>query len=431
MQTVLTPSAGARLTWDQLRQSPAQDAPEETHFPFIAPALVNPQDLQLLDQDGATVVPNAPPDMIPPIHIMNANQSDATGAYSITRTIRLLRHVPGWGELCAGIRFSQVSPGTYQAPPPGRFVAIKKLSKRVVDAYLQHGNGIYEHRDLRVIDAEYLQTVMNVQDRENPYREMSRMDEIGDNVHVLRQIEFLQDEDYCYIIMPYATGRVSLDAALFRRDRELTPREARSLFIQILQILAYLERRGIHHRDLSPDNFLFLEPDHLVVMDLAMSVRIPVDEQTGRRTLIRAMGTFGTPAFMSPEIYKNFQVFDGISADLWSAVLILYGMLTNVPLYRRPDAQTDISYRFYVLAGGITQNPVNELIVEILNDLLYEPGDQEQQRNRHILLDQSQAHLGLPPRAQNLFHNFFRINPSERWTLAQVMESDYVQLEED
>ena len=430
-EPVIIPSNGARLTFEQLQQAPAQDAPEETHVAPIARAIINPQGLQILDQDGQSVVPNTRPDMIPPIHLLNANETEAKGGYALIRQIRRLRHAPGWGELWSGISFSQVGNGVYRAPPPGQFVAIKKLNKRVVDAYLQQGRGPYVDRDLRFLDEEYLRSVLGVRDRENPYREMSRMDEIGDNVHVLRQIEFLQDEDYCYIIMPYACGRVSLDTALFRRDKELSPREARNLFIQILRILAYLEQKGIHHRDLSPDNFIFLEPDHLVVMDLAMSVRIPVDANTGNRTLIRAMGTFGTHAFMSPEIYNNFQVFDGISADLWSALLILYAMLTNVPLYRRPDAQTDISYRFYVVAGGITHNPTNELIVEILNDVLDEAADQEQLQNRHILLDQSQAHLGLPPKAQTLFNHFFHINPSERWTLAQVMESDYVQFDEE
>ncbi|KAL7579825.1 hypothetical protein ACA910_021953 [Epithemia clementina (nom. ined.)] len=431
VETVITPSEGARLTFDQLQQSPAQEAPEETHFATIDQGLINPAGLQILDQDGAAIVPNTPPDMIPHIHIVNADQTRAQGGYGLTRLLRNLRHRPGWGELWAGVCFSKVVPEVYRAPPPGKsYVAIKKLNKRVVDIHLQEGNGGYVNRDLRFLDEEYIRNVMRVRDRENPYREMSRMDEIGDNIHVLRQVEFLQDEEYFYIIMPYACGRMSLDSALFRPERELDPRDARNFFIQILRILAYLERKGIHHRDLSPDNFIFLEPDRIVVMDLAMSVRIPVDPTTGQRTLIQAMGVFGTPAFMSPEIYNNFEVFDGISADLWSALLILYGMLTNVPLYHLPDAVADISYRFYVVAGGITQNPTNELILEILSDV-FDESDEQRIQQRTTLIKQSQAHLGMSPRAKDLFHHFFRISPSERLTLAQVMESDYVRFEDE
>ncbi|KAL7570012.1 hypothetical protein ACA910_017056 [Epithemia clementina (nom. ined.)] len=424
VEIVITPSAGARLTFDQLQQSPAQEAPEETHFATIDQGLINPASLQILNQDGVAIVPNTPPDMIPHIHIVNADQTRAQGGYGLTRLLRKLRHRPGWGELWAGVCFSKVGPGVYRSPPPGiNYVAIKKLNKRVVDIHLQEGNGRYVNRDLRFLDEEYIRNAMRVRDRENPYREMSRMDEIGDNIHVLRQIEFLQDDEYCYIIMPCACGRMSLDTALFRPGRELNPQEARDFFIQILRILAYLERKGIHHRDLSPDNFIFLEPDRIVVMDLAMSVRIPVDPTTRQRTLIHAMGAFGTRAFMSPEIYTNFQVFDGISADLWSALLILYSMLTNVPLYHLPDAVADMSFRYYVVARGITQNPINELIMEIESELdeSYEPR----------IKQQSQAHLGLSPRVKDLFHHFFRINPSERWTLAQVMESDYVRFEEE
>ena len=73
-----------------------------------------------------------------------------------------------------------------------------------------------------------------------------------------------------------------------------------------------------------------------------------------------------------------------------------------------------------VVAGGITQDPMNELIQEILGDLREDPTSQ------HILVNQAQAHLGLPPNANELFHHFFRLNPATRWTLAEVMQSNYV-----
>ena len=417
----LQPSEGARLTYADLLQREPQDAPVENHIPLIHRAVSNPTGLQTLDCEGIPYVPNTPPDFIPPIHLMNADVGNAIAGYSFVRKLTNLKHAPGWGEVWSGISFSRVREKTFRAPQPGRFVCIKKLNKRVVDHYLRVGNSQANlPRDYRHMDEEYIRAALRVRDRENPLRECSRMDEIGDNIHVLRQIEFLQDDKYLYIIMPHASGRRSLDQALFRRDKELSPREAHLLFVQILRILSYLELHRIHHRDLSPDNFIFLDDDQLVVMDLAMSVRIPVDSATGSRTLINALGRFGTPAFMSPEVWNNFQAFDGVSADLWSAMLILYAMLTNVPLYRRPDAQEDISYRYYVVAGGITQDPMNELIQEILGDLREDPTSQ------HILVNQAQAHLGLPPNANELFHHFFRLNPATRWTLAEVMQSNYV-----
>eukprot|EP00522_Entomoneis_paludosa_P007071 CAMPEP_0172448696 /NCGR_PEP_ID=MMETSP1065-20121228/7647_1 /TAXON_ID=265537 /ORGANISM="Amphiprora paludosa, Strain CCMP125" /LENGTH=454 /DNA_ID=CAMNT_0013200259 /DNA_START=62 /DNA_END=1426 /DNA_ORIENTATION=- len=431
METILMPSAGARLTYAELNQSPVQGPAEETHVPLIGRAIVNPEGLELLDMNGGPLVPNVPPDMVPPIHLINSNENEAQGGYALTRKLKnLSHHGPGWGELWFGIKYKQVRPGLYQAPQPGRGeVAIKKLRKRVLDAVLRHGNDLPLSRDLRNIDHDYIRVAMSVQGRENPYREMSRMDEIGDNIHVLKQIEFLQDDHFCYIVMPKACGRQSLDHALFRQQAELAPHEARSYFVQILRILAYLEEKGIHHRDLSPDNFIFLEHDQLVVMDLAMSVRIPVDNETGRRTLIRALGRFGTPAFMAPEIWNDIDGFDGVSCDLWSAMLILYGMLTNVPLYRRPDADQDISFRYYVVARGITQDPINELIQEILGDLFDE--EEPNVPDQHILLTQSQSHLALTPHAKELFHHFFRVEPDERYTLGQVMESNYVRYQED
>ena len=64
-----------------------------------------------------------------------------------------------------------------------------------------------------------------------------------------------------------------------------------AIFEKILRILLHLETHGICHRDLSPDNFLFLTDDNLVAFDLAMSIRIPFEndkDNTRKRTIIRS-----------------------------------------------------------------------------------------------------------------------------------------------
>ena len=416
-RTIIEPvHDGARLTFLQLQNAEPRKAAPETQIPTIERvSAVNPIDLRLLDFTGTQRS-----DALPSIDILNAS---GRSAYSFIRMISRSGHGKGWGEVWSGVRYTRIQNRTYKAPPPNTFVAIKRLNKRVVDVYLKGRTNATPPEELHEIGAEYISGVLHLGGCENPYREMSRMEQFGDDLHVLRQIEFLQDDEYVYIVMPHACERGSLDHFIFSRTSRMSVTEAQNIFVQIMNILLYLEKHGIHHRDLSPDNFIFLEPDRLVLMDFAMSVRIPIDEQTGQRTLIQAMGMFGTRAFMAPEIYTNFKVFDGVAADLWAAVLILYCMLTGVPLYQEPHAGVDISYRYYVVARGIAQNPINELIVEIMGDVFdSEYGDVSHQ---HILLDKARANVALTPDALQLFDNVFQVNPAKRWTLAQVLESNF------
>eukprot|EP00977_Amphora_coffeiformis_P020967 scaffold8681_cov200-Amphora_coffeaeformis.AAC.11 len=77
-----------------------------------------------------------------------------------------------------------------------------------------------------------------------------------------------------------------------------------------------------------------------------MSLKIPWDKN-GRRTLMQQSGNFGEPHYMDPEIFYQSPTFDGVSADLWSVLLILYEMLTVNRLYNIPPRH-DWHYRFFL-----------------------------------------------------------------------------------
>lgn len=221
-------------------------------------------------------------------------------------------------------------PREFQACAEPKFVAIKRLNKEAVRHYHKQGG------------------------QENVYREVALMQELGDNKHVLKCIEFLEDEKYLYIVTPKACEVGTLKDCIQwgdPDDESMEQARIQKIWCKILQILGYLEEHGINHRDISPDNFLFLTRNNLVVFDLAMSVKIPVNQETGQRCLITPQGRCGTKPFMAPEIYANREAYDGVATDLWGAAVILYCMLTNQLLYREP-AVHDISYRYFVDAQG-------------------------------------------------------------------------------
>jgi len=72
-----------------------------------------------------------------------------------------------------------------------------------------------------------------------------------------------------------------------------------------------------------------------------------------RRLLIKPQGTCGKWIYMSPEIYRNAEPFDGFAVDMWAAGVILFLMLTGFPPWERA-CPTDERFR-YMTAGYLVQ----------------------------------------------------------------------------
>ena len=84
----------------------------------------------------------------------------------------------------------------------------------------------------------------------------------------------------------------------------------------------------------------------------------PTNHQTNvtikpMRYLIRPQGTCGKWIYMSPEIYKNQEPFDGHAVDMWAAGVILFLMLTGFPPWERA-CMTDERFK-YMTAGYLVQ----------------------------------------------------------------------------
>jgi hypothetical protein len=424
--TLPIPSDGARITYADLLLYEPQKPPPETFKPIIHRGLRNREGLQVLpavssrshhnsavsavnynnnnnntDTDSQIHEMEEEEEELPP-PIFLVRETDPTQAYAkIPRPpISLDHHGSQWGCIFFAVVYEKVAPSVFQAPSGERqshYVAIKQLRKSVLQDYKRHGGN------------------------EDPYIEIARMQELGDNIHVLSCVEALEDDEFLYIVTPKASAEGTLkDAVAWLKSETMDPERARELFVQLLRILSYLEQHGICHRDMSPDNFIFLSPHRLVAFDFALSHRVPLNEM-GKRTLVQPLGNFGTRAYMAPEVYKDL-VFDTVSSDLWAVVVILYNLMTNQPLYYLPHP-TDICFRYFILARGLSSLPLNEKTYEIMQTTFKEENSKGLQ---HDLLSRAKANMNISPEAIKLFENVFRVDPSKRWNLAQVIECDYV-----
>jgi serine/threonine protein kinase len=238
---------GANQPIIQDMQAP-QDPPREVFNPIIDECITHPQ-LWVLPRNGN----NGPV----------FQQTEVVKRYNATQTYQIIdgiapRELSHGGPVCGYLYVAAVLPRRaddllYEEPTAETVqrVVIKKLFKEVVHRELDRGS------------------------EEDPYKEIYRMQSIGDDFHVVGCTEALQDEQYLYIISPYCEGESLIEHSPLRP----IPNEAhaRELFRQMLQDLEYLhEQHAICHRDIDPGNFLVSRGGRVMLNDFAMSIPIPI-----------------------------------------------------------------------------------------------------------------------------------------------------------
>jgi len=101
-----------------------------------------------------------------------------------------------------------------------------------------------------------------------------------------------------------------------------------------------LKSAGVSYRDSSLENLL-VHKDRILIIDMGMCLRVPIDNISGWGYLFLPQGMCGKWHYMSPEVCKNQLLFDGPAVDLWAVGIILFLMLLGVPPCEWPDLTDD------------------------------------------------------------------------------------------
>jgi len=138
-----------------------------------------------------------------------------------------------------------------------------------------------------------------------------------------------------YIVMELLDG-VPLSA--YTRSGGRVPLQQAAIILQgILAGLGAAHAQGIVHRDLKPENvYLAREPNGAFSAKLLdFGIAKVMDAAGGMGSKTRTGVLLGTPAYMSPEQITNAKDVDA-RADLWSAGVMMYEMLTGRVAFPAP-----------------------------------------------------------------------------------------------
>ena len=167
-----------------------------------------------------------------------------------------------------------------------------------------------------------------------------------DHPNIIRLYEVFEDERYISIIMELCQGGDLFKKIneLAEKDQSFSEKEAVKIFKQLMSAVSYCHSQGICHRDLKPDNIIFLnkEPDSPIkVIDFGLSKIFgelkPIMKGNKVEKNIMSLRV-GTAYYMSPEVLQGN--YDN-KCDIWACGVILYIMLCGYPPFDG-DSEHDI-----------------------------------------------------------------------------------------
>jgi serine/threonine-protein kinase len=161
----------------------------------------------------------------------------------------------------------------------------------------------------------------NEQMLERYMREMRLMDEIS-HPNILPIMNWgITEDERPYIIREFIEGQ-TLHGRL--KAAPMTPQEAWAVLQPLSDVLSYLHKQDILHRNIKPKKILLADDGHLYLNDFGFGKQLGVDHTVGINP--GTISPVQDPEYMAPEFVTHSNSVDPRS-DLYSLGITLYEML--------------------------------------------------------------------------------------------------------
>ncbi|KAB2031236.1 hypothetical protein Goshw_005218 [Gossypium schwendimanii] len=178
------------------------------------------------------------------------------------------------------------------------------------------------------------------EDYDDVWREIQIMHHLSENPFVVQIKGTYEDAVFVHLVMELCAGGELFDRIVAKGH--YSEREAAKLIKTIVGVVEACHSLGVMHRDLKPENFLFDTPADDAVLkatDFGLSVFYKPGQYFS--------DVVGSPFYVAPEVLLKHY---GPEADIWSAAVILYILLSGVPPFW---AETDSGIFRQILHGKV------------------------------------------------------------------------------
>ncbi|XP_027105902.1 CDPK-related kinase 5-like [Coffea arabica] len=180
---------------------------------------------------------------------------------------------------------------------------------------------------VKVIPKNKMTTAIAIEDVR---REVKILWALKAHANLVQFYDAFEDLDNVYIAMELCQGGELLDRILARGGK-YTEDDAKTVMVQILDVVAFCHLQGVVHRDLKPENFLYASKDDnspLKVIDFGLSDFVRPDEKLN--------DIVGSAYYVAPEVLHRSYTTE---ADVWSTGVIAYILLCGSrPFWARTES---------------------------------------------------------------------------------------------
>jgi eukaryotic-like serine/threonine-protein kinase len=144
-----------------------------------------------------------------------------------------------------------------------------------------------------------------------------------------------------YYVTAYVDGKTLRQLLKDAPDHRLPIADVTRIAREIADGLDYAHARNVLHRDVKPENILFLD-EHALIADFGIARAIQL---AGEAALTDTGVAIGTPAYMSPEQLAADRQLDERS-DVYGLGCVVYEMLAGVPPFMGVRGVVDNALKF-------------------------------------------------------------------------------------
>lgn len=233
--------------------------------------------------------------------------------------------------------------------------------------------------------------------------------------HIVGFRDWFESRDKFYIVTQLATGGELLERIV--QQGCFTEHDALVVTLQILEAIAYLHDKNIVHRDVKPENVMYLDllpNSNVVLVDFGIAKKLQGPDDV----LTSSAGSFG---YAAPEVVQNLQ--HGKPCDIWSLGVVTYIILCGYSPFHAEDVNDFIAevrhnnaVVFHTKYWKVISKDARRFIIKALQ---YDPG--KRVTAQELLEDPWLVHVAVSHKNADLLPNL-KQNLNGKLKFRQIIE---------
>ncbi|KAL2634710.1 hypothetical protein R1flu_006189 [Riccia fluitans] len=258
------------------------------------------------------------------------------------------------------------------------------------------------------------------EDQEDVRREISILHLLEGQDNIVEIKGAYEDASNVYLVMELCSGGELFDRITARGH--YSEAQASVVMRSILRAIEVCHDFGVFHRDLKPENFLLADKSEeatLKVIDFGLSTYFKLDETF--------TDVVGSPYYIAPEVLKKSY---GPEADVWSAGVILYILLSGIPPFwaENEDAIFNLILNQEVRFNSHTWKSISAEAKDLIQKLLIRnpikrPTAREALMHPWIQEDGVAPDVPIDPVVQSRMKTFSAMNKLKKLAIRVIAES--------